>query len=101
MIRLTKKNEGVVEHCDVDMQLTYNNHKNEREIEYRPSLSVIRDLVCFFFFFLCMIKKRGESGEKEHRRNYLSVDYHSIDQISNSSEKDVSSSLYFVFTFVS
>ena len=49
-------------------------------------------------------KKRREEDEEEkkHKRNYSSARYHSTDRISLATpEGSVSSSLHFMFTFVS
>jgi hypothetical protein len=72
----------------------------EREREKQSNVHHYQQLgissVSIFFFY----SKREE--REEHRRNYSSTRYHSADRISlTPSEGDVSSSLHFMFTFVS
>ena len=88
------------------MQLTYNHRKKTKEKGEQSSVHHYQQLgiSVVFIFFNGRRKKREEEEEEEekHKRNYSSARYHSIDQISlTTSEGGVSSSLHFMFTFVS
>jgi hypothetical protein len=107
MIYLTKKAD-MQQQFGVDTQLTYNHRKKrerQRKGEKQSSVHHYQRLEIssvFILFFSIVQDRERERGGKEHRRNYSSTRYHSLDRISHtSSEGGVSSSLHFVFTFVS
>jgi hypothetical protein len=101
MICLTKKKADRQQQFDVDTQLTYNHRKKrERETEKQSNVHHYQQLGISSVFIFFYSKKRGR--REEHRRNYSSARYHSADRISHTpSEGGVSSSLHFMFTFVS